>query len=415
MAFQFRNMFSTPIMTVPPLSEGDQTLLVTRAVRPWRVVFHGQTMGIARLTEAPSVSICREAQNMALFEAGGTTTPLRRIAAGLTVLVGVVLLVSTFANNLFKVGPDFEEMIDDFRPMLAEESIAAARADLDMLGAVGTEFQTDIVPVMAQQLGVTPDEFMASIGTNFPDVAEGVQALPEIVPTFNGLIDTLDSQRALFESADAIPTQDLPATTVPWGLFFAGLALIVAGVLLFKPGWLGLALTGGIGAAIVIATLVLTLIPKAADADDLNSNLEPIYTPELVAQAGGAFETVQAMGAQMQGEMLPGLAVQLGMTGEELNGFLGTTFPATATALAEMPAALDRFGGLVANFDNNLDNYETLKPVGFSGIIWTLFVGGLVTLAAFVMASRARGDEEYMVDLRRQETEEAAKRDYAKV
>ncbi len=352
---------------------------------------------------------------MAVFEAGGTAPLIRRIAAGLTMLVGVVLLASTFSNNLFEVGPDFEEMIDDFRPMLAEESIAAARADLDMLGAVGTEFQADIVPVMAQQLGVTPQEFMASVGTNFPDVAAGVQALPEIVPTFNGLIDTLDSQRALFESADAIPTQDLPATTVPWGLFFAGIALIVAGVLLYKPGWLGLALTGGIGAAIVIATLVLTLIPKAGDADQLNDNLEPIYTPELVAQAGGALDTVTAMGAQMQGEMLPGLAAQMGMTGEELNGFLGATFPATANALAEMPAALDRFEGLVANFADNLDNYETLKPVGFAGIIWTLFVGGMLTLAAFVVASRSRREDDFMVDLRGERKQETTKRDYANV
>jgi len=352
---------------------------------------------------------------MALFEAGGTAPPIRRIAAGLTMLVGVVLLVSTFANNLFKVGPDFEEMIDDFRPMLAEESIADARADLNMLGAVGTEFQTDIVPVMAQQLGVTPEEFMASVGANFPDVAVGVQALPEIVPTFNGLIDTLDSQRALFESADAIPTKDLPATTVPWGLFFTGIALVIAGVLLYKPGWLGLALTGGIGAAIVIATLVLTLIPKAGDADELNNNLEPIYTPELVTQAEGALGTVAAMGAQMQTEMLPGLAAQLGMTGEELNAFLGSTFPATANALAEMPAALDRFEGLVSNFSNNLDNYETLKPVGFSAIIWTLFIGGTVTLAAFVMAATARKEDDYTIDLRGQATKEATNRDFANV
>ena len=64
----------------------------------------------------------------ALFEAKGTASPIRRVAAGLVVLVGVVLLISTFANNLFKVGSDFEEMIDDFRPMLEDEAIASARA-----------------------------------------------------------------------------------------------------------------------------------------------------------------------------------------------------------------------------------------------------------------------------------------------
>ena len=333
----------------------------------------------------------------ALFEAKGTASLKRRIAAGLTVVVGVVLLISTFANNLFKVGPDFEEMIDDFRPMLAEEAIATAKADLAVLGGVGAEFETGIVPAMSQQLGMTGEEFMGFVATNFSDVASGVEALPEIVPTFTGLIETLDSQRELFESADAIPTESLPATTVPWGLFFAGIALIIAGVLLYKPGWLGLALTGALGAAIVIAVLVLSLIPKAADADELNENLEPIYTPELVAQAEGAVGLVSAMGTQMQTEMLPALAEQLGMGGDQLNAFLGENFPTTAQALSILPEAIPRFQGLAANFGNNLDNYETLKPVGFSAIIWTLFIGGLVTLAAYLMASWGKFRDEDVV------------------
>lgn len=322
----------------------------------------------------------------AVFEMKGTASPVRRIAAGVVVLVGVALLISTFANNLFKVGPDFEEMIDDFRPMLAEESIATAQADLAMLGEVGPEFETQIVPALSQQLGMTAEEFMGFTATSFPDVADGVEALPAITTTFTGLVDTLDMQRDLFDSADQIPTKDLPATTVPWGLFFAGLALIGAGVALYKPGWLGLALTGGLGVLIVVVTLILTLVPKAADADDLNENLEPIYTAELVAQANGALGTVGAMGTQMQTEMLPVLGEQLGMTGEELNGFLGQNFPATAQALQTLPDAMERFGGLVGTFENNLDNYDTIKPVAFSPIIWTLFIGGLVTLVAFGLA-----------------------------
>ena len=341
----------------------------------------------------------------ALFEANGTASLTRRIAAGVVVVVGVVLLISTFANNLFKVGPDFEEMIDDFRPMLAEESIATARADLAMLGAVGTEFETQIVPAMSQQLGMSTEEFVGFTAASFPDVANGIQALPEIVPTFNGLIDTLDSQRALFASADAIPTQDLPATTVPWGLFLAGIALVVAGVLLYKPGWLGLASVGTLGVLIIVVTLILSLIPKAADADDLNANLEPIYKQELVNQAKGAVGTVGAMGTQMQAEMLPALAGQLGMSGEELNGFLGANFPNTAQALATLPDALGRFNGLSTNFENNLDNYETLKPVGFSGIIWTLFIGGLVTLAAFAAAWWAGRKDGGFADMDRLATE----------
>lgn len=318
----------------------------------------------------------------AFFEAKGTASLKRRIAAGLTGAVGIVLLISTFANNLFEVGPAFEEMIDDFRPILEEEAIASARADLAMLGGVGDEFAAAIVPALSQQLGMSAEEFMGFTSNSFPDVANGVQALPQIVPEFNGLIDTLDSQRDLFASADAIPTESLPATTVPWGLFFAGLALIAAGVMLYRSGSLGLMLTGGLGVLIVIVTLLLTLIPKAADADDLNANLETFYTAETVEGAKGALGVVSAMGTQMQAEMLPALGQQLGMSGDQLNGFLGENFPTTAQALQTLPDALGRFGGLVEAFDANLDNYDTIKPVAFSPIIWTLFLGGLVTLLA---------------------------------
>ncbi len=307
---------------------------------------------------------------------------VRRVAAGVIALVGVVFLVSTFSNNLFSVGTDFEAMIDDFRPMLAEDSIATARGDLAMLSAVGTEFETGIVPTLSQQLGMTPDEFMAFTASNYPDVATGVTALPTVVPTFSGLVDTLDSQRALFESADAIPTESLPATTVPWGLFTAGLLLIGTGYLVYRPGRLGFVTAGTLGVALVATTLTLSLIPKSSDADELNANLRPVYTPELVEQASQALTTVGAMGAQMQTEMLPALGNQLGMTDAELNGFLAANFPATADALANLPDAMARFENLTTNFERNLDNYETVEPVALAPISWTLLLGGLVTMFA---------------------------------
>lgn len=44
----------------------------------------------------------------------------RKIVAILVMLVGVVLIAMTFANNLFKVGPAFEDLITDFRPLLGQ-------------------------------------------------------------------------------------------------------------------------------------------------------------------------------------------------------------------------------------------------------------------------------------------------------
>jgi hypothetical protein len=307
----------------------------------------------------------------------------RRIAGVVVVLVGIVFLVSVFINNLFEVGPAFEEMIDDFRPLLAEESIATARDDLATLGAAGDEFQTKVAPEMAAALGMSPEEFGGMVQTNFPDVATGMQALPQITETFSGLIDTLDSQRELFQSADEIPTKDLPATTVPWGLTISGIVAIILGLLMvFVPGKVGSILAVILGAGLIIVPLILSLPQKAADADELNSNLEPIYTAELVDGAQQAVTTVAAMGTQMQDEMLPALAEQLGMSQEELGQFLGANYPATAAAMQALPTSLERFTNFAQTFANNLDNYETLKDVKFVPIVWTIIIGGVVIVLA---------------------------------
>ena len=128
-----------------------------------------------------------------------------------------------------------------------------------------------------------------------------------------------------------------------------------------------------------MATLVLSLIPKATDAYELNQNLYPIYTPELVRNAEGFLATVGNMGEEMRTAMLPALAEQLQMQPEEVNAFLGQ-FPATATALETLPVTMERFDGLVAIFDNNLNNCETIEPVSFAPIIWMATIGGAVVI-----------------------------------
>jgi hypothetical protein len=308
---------------------------------------------------------------------GSVGTP-RKIAAAVVVIVGVVFIAVTFINNLFAVGPAFEELIDDFRPVLSDESLATARADIEGLQAAGEEFQTTVAPAMAQAMGVTVEEFGAMVQTNYPAVAQGMAALPEITGTFSGLVDTLESQRPLFESADAIPTDDLPATTVPWIITISGLLAIVAGVLLLMPGRIWPIVTAALGAVLLIATFALSLPQKAADADQLNENLTPIYTQELIDGATGSLAVVSAMGEQMQTQMLPELAAQMGMSPDELNAFMGQNFPATAAAMQSMPDALGRFTAFVGVFQANLDNYETIQPVSFSPIIWMMVVGGVI-------------------------------------
>lgn len=302
----------------------------------------------------------------------------QRMASGaLVVVVGIVLIASTFMNNLFEVGPAFEDMIEDFRPMLTTEALNTASADIGGLGAVGDEFETAVIPGMSAQMGMEPQEFGAFMGENFPAVAQGVEALPEISGTFSGLIGTLAAEQGRFASADAIPTESLPATTVPWGLLGAGIVTIIVGLAMFGQLRIGSLFALVLGVALVGVPALLSLPEKAADADQLNENLEPVYTAELVAGAEGSLGVIGAMGEELQGDMLPALGQQLEMSPEELSGFIGENFPAMAGVMANMETTMGRFQGMVTGFDANLDNYEVLKPVKFVPIIWTMIFSGI--------------------------------------
>lgn len=302
----------------------------------------------------------------------------RRVAAGLVVLVGAAMLVMTFANNMFKVGPSFEELMTDFRPHIQQSAVATARADLAGLSAAGTELQSAMLPALAEQLGMSTAELQTYVAAQFPDVAAGMQQLPQITATFNGLVTTLDEQRPLFQSADAIPTEDLSAATMPWAIAVAGGLLVLVGLTMWFRPRRGAALAVALGGLLLLLPVALSTPQRAGDADDLNANLKPVYTAALVAQAQGALVTVQAMGTELQSQMLPALAQQLQMTPAQLQQMMATSFPATTAALQALPDAMGRFDTMGSAFADNLDNYEVLKPVGFAPIIWAVMGLGLV-------------------------------------
>ncbi|MEO6143813.1 MAG: hypothetical protein ABIP19_07535, partial [Dermatophilaceae bacterium] len=196
---------------------------------------------------------------------------MSKVAGVLIMLVGAGLVAMTLVANLFAVGPAFENLIGDFRPALTQKSIDTARADIAGLSAVQAEFTTKLAPALSQQLKMTPAQFDGFVTQNFPAVATGMGALPKVVPTFNGLIDTLDKQRPLFASADAIPTASLPATTVPWATLGAGVLVFLIGAATLRSPKAGGAVAVVVGLLLVLLPLALSLPGKAADADQLNA------------------------------------------------------------------------------------------------------------------------------------------------
>lgn len=303
----------------------------------------------------------------------------RMVLAALTILIGLTFIAMTLIVNLFSVGPAFERLTDGFRPVMTQQSIATATGDVEQLSATGEEFQTSVTPALATQLNMTPAQLNDMMGNRFPDVAVGLGALSTITPNFSRLLATLDQQRPYFTSADAIPTKNLPATTLPWGLLVAGVVVTGVGIYMWFAPRAGAIVALVVGAVLVATPLAMSLPQKAADADQLNANLKPVYTQSLITQSEQALATLGAMGTQMQGEMMPALAAQLKMTPAQLQAYFAGNFPTTTGTLAAMPATMDRFQGLVATFRTHLSDYKTLKPVQLAPIVWVM-VGGAIAL-----------------------------------
>lgn len=299
----------------------------------------------------------------------------RLLAIGVA-LAGIAVLVMTLNGNIIGIAPDFEEMTDGFRPVMEDASLATAEADVAALGAVSQEFGTTVMPALAGALQMDADGLNQFMGAQFPAVAAGVGALPDIIEEFTGVVGLLASQQENFEQADQIPTSNLPATTMPWILLGITLGALIVAYLMFRNAKSGSAWAMVFGVGVVIGLLVLSFIPKAQAADDMNDALKPVYNEAMVQGAGGALQVVGGMGQEMQTVMLPALAQQLQLSEAELQGFLGQ-FPATAAALQSLPDTMERFQGLVATFDAQLPNYESIQDTALAPVAWTVMLAGI--------------------------------------
>ena len=290
--------------------------------------------------------------------------------------IGVLLILIPLSAKLFTVGPAFERLTDDFRPEMQAAELTQLNQDLDGLAATQAEFTTKALPQLATALEMSPQQFSALVGQQFPAVASGLQSVPEVTQHFDGVLTVLADERARFDKADAIPMKSLPATTVPWGLAVAGLACI--GVAFMAPRRAGAVTAVALGLLLVVGPLVLSLPGKADAADTMNSNLQPVYNAELVTGAQRSLAGIQAMGTELQTKMLPALAGMLKMSQPQVQAYLSSNFPTVTAGLASMPAALGRFERLVNAFDRSLDNYDTAKGTELLPIVWMILAAGVL-------------------------------------
>jgi len=330
----------------------------------------------------------------------------RKILMSVVVLVGVIWLVGAFALSLPTKTQGVDDLTDAFRPAFTDAALVQAKVDLQTATAFATDFRTLVAPQLAAQLGVTPDQLIASLGAQAPAVADGLTQLPRILTTFGGLQGTMADQQHNFDQADAIPTAGLPNTSVHWLFVCLGILAIAGGAVGLVLRGRSTALAVAILGAVVIATTLLISVPAKAEAvDDLTAALRPIFTTQTAAQARADVNTLRAMDDELGARALPALAGMLHVTPAQLEASLADEFPTVAAGLQQFPAILVRLDGVVTALERNLDNFRLADSIPTSGrpttdVVWYLIGPSLVLVLAGGAAAVRRRATATPVDAR---------------
>ena len=142
--------------------------------------------------------------------------------------IGVILIAAPFAIGLPGKSADGEKMIDAFAPIMAEQNVqttadyyydvfvplggvvpAMTQENIDNFngylagfGGLSADAQL-LVPALATATGMSEEEAGAYVATEFPAMAQMLQALPQMQQDFTSLLDLMAANVAIFEQVPA--------------------------------------------------------------------------------------------------------------------------------------------------------------------------------------------------------------------
>src|SRR3954452_17342171 len=179
---------------------------------------------------------------------------LRTVAAVVTIVVGVALVVEPVAMSLFRDAPGGERVTDRFRSTLSQPGLVALQRNFKTVGGMGNEFLTRTLPDLRSQLHITPGQFDASLRGVAPAALTARRDLPPAVALVAPVVPQLVGVHDAFDAVDSLPFLGLPITTIPWILTGAGVLLIGVGVVVLRwrdPRATWLVAAAGLGLVVV--------------------------------------------------------------------------------------------------------------------------------------------------------------------
>lgn len=319
---------------------------------------------------------------------------MKRAAGLIVIVVGVFWVASVLALGYVGKFSSAEDLTKDFTPTFSDAGQTQLAEDIAISNAFATDFRDKLLPALAAQLGSNAGDLTASLGQQFPAVATGLEQLPGALEFFNNTAKTLADQQGNFHEVAKIPTEDQPATWVPWLFIVPGVIAIGLGLwaLIARDGRIGLVAAAVLGALVIVGT-VLTDVPQKAEAtDDLVEAFEPVFTPEFVAAGRAHVTTTSEFAAQLTEQAIPALASQMQVPPEQFVASLQAQFPTVVTGLEELPDILTRSSALIDTVEDNLETFDDVASIptadrSATTLTWQFWVpAGILVLVGLVGA-----------------------------
>src|SRR5438093_7496727 len=115
-------------------------------------------------------------------------------------------------------------MNSHLKPVYTAQMLTGAKGALTVVGAMGQEMQTKMLPALGQQLGMDQAQLQGFLGQNLPAMAEAIRAMPQALGRFDGLLKTFDAHLADYDTLKPVSF-----VVVVWILIAGAIVALLAG------------------------------------------------------------------------------------------------------------------------------------------------------------------------------------------
>jgi hypothetical protein len=320
---------------------------------------------------------------------------MRRLAALVALLSGLLLVVASLAYSMFDRTEKAERILDRFEFLTLGDNPERYLTEAEITRDGSTELVGTAIPALAREAEIAEPE----LGERYRALAAAQAEVPaarEFSVRYSEQLDAVDEE---FQAVYDIPVPWLPLTATAWMFLLAGLASVLAGVAALRTrGRAPIVAILALGAAIAVGPVALGGVGRAGDGEDVKDFAERGLTDRAATAAGAASASLDDLVVETEERTLPDIAASSGVSEQALDRELEERFPDAARFLEEWDVIGPRLARLADGVSASVDEFESAKKLPIALSVWLLVgVGVAMALAAGFALLRERPNEELLI------------------